>query len=107
MTYLEKITGPLSNRITERAKHCSAVKIGLGIYRVTPMTLGFTKHHGKAKRRVQFGLNGNRIFVICTDFYTGQACEANDRGNACCHAVAAYWRFLRSAEKEQAHPQAA
>jgi hypothetical protein len=100
MVYLEQLTNDLSEHVTTRAKHCSAVKIGLGVYRVVPMTRGYGKHHGKTKRRVQFGLHGKRVFIICTDYFTGESCEANDRGNVCCHSLAAYWRFLRTAEKE-------
>jgi hypothetical protein len=101
MVYLEQITGHLSNHILSRAKHCSAVKIGHGMYRVTPMTRQFRSHHGKVKRRVQFGLHGSRVFVLCSDYHNGEICPANDHGRVCCHAVAAYWRFLRSAEREQ------
>lgn len=101
MIYLEQIIGDLSEHVLSRARHCAAVKIGLGVYRVAPMTRGFAKHRGKTKRRVQFGLHGSRVFILCTDFYTGESCEANDRANVCCHAVASYWRFLRTAEKQQ------
>lgn len=101
MIYLNSILEDLSSHILTRAKHCSAVKIGHGEYRVTPMTYGFSKHHGKAKRRVQFGLHGQRVFVLCSDYHTAEVCPANDRGRVCCHVVAAYWRFLRSAERQQ------
>jgi len=65
------------------------------------MTRGFAMHHGKTKRRVQFGLHGDRVFVICSDYYDGTVCEANAFGAVCCHAVAAYWGFLQWAEREQ------
>ena len=101
MIYLRSILGDLSSHILTRARHCSAVKIGHGAYRVVPMTYQFAKHHGKAKRRVQFGLHGKRVFVICSDYHTGETCPANEKGKVCCHVAAAYWRFLRSAEMEQ------
>ena len=103
MIYLEQITGhDLSLRVQTRAKYCSAVKDRRqqGVYRVTPMTKGFAAHHGKAKRRVQFGLHRDRVFIMCWDWSTMEPCPANFQGMVCAHVYKAYLTFLKNAEKE-------
>lgn len=101
MIGLSKLTGPISNHILSRARHCSAVKVGHGVYRVSPMTRGFRKHRNKTKRRVTFGLDeNNKLVVDCCDWYTGAVCEANDRENLCCHVLASFWRFEKSIKRE-------
>lgn len=105
MIYLSQIVGAdLSLHVLTRAKHCAAVKDGrrVGVYRVVPMTRGFEAHRGKSKRRVQFGLTStSNIYVLCSDYYTNAACEANEREQVCCHAVRAYWAFLKNAIQTQ------
>jgi hypothetical protein len=98
---LDQLTSHLSDWIITRAKHCSAVKIRTGEYRITPMTRGFEKHHGKTKRRVQFILQGPQVKILCSDYYSGEVCEANEFKSPCCHCYAAYKQFLKQAEKEQ------
>lgn len=96
MVYIDQLTGKQSQHIENRVKNCSVEKTGPAEYRVS------CDEPGKADRRVQFGLLGDRGIAVCTDWQTGKECDANKNKRPCCHAVKAFREFEKSIESKAA-----